>query len=369
MKIAFVGTRGIPNNYGGLEECAEHVSIGLAAREHEVIVYNPHFHPYEKGEFNRVKIIRIFSPEGRLGAAANFIYDYLSIKDAVKLKCDAIILLGYGTSAISFYFVNLRKSKVFTNLDGMEWRRSKWKPWVQKLMRWFESIAVKKSHVLISDNIGIKDYLRENYSKESYFIPYAANIMSIPDENVIRKFGLERYDYYCMIGRLEPENNIEMIFDGIIESSCRQKVYVFANHETRFGNYLKNKYRNNEKIVFCGWTSGQGTLNQLRHFAKIYFHGHSVGGTNPSLLEAMAARTFIAAHDNVFNRHVLGDDAFYFKNSSDIKNIIDNFDSHFPNRETYTTNNIKKIETFYNWKSITDSYENMLLTETGKGVN
>lgn len=366
MKIAFVGTRGIPNNYGGLEECAEHVSVGLAERGHEVIVYNPHFHPYREATFKGVIIIRILSPEGRIGTAANFIYDYLSIKDAVKQKCDAIVLCGYGTSAISFYFLHLGKCKIFTNLDGIEWKRSKWRPWVQKLMKWFEEIAIKKSHVLIADNIGIQNYLRENYTKESYFIPYAADVINIPDENVIHNFGLEKYNYHCMIGRLEPENNIEMIFDGINASSSPQKVHVFANHETRFGNFLKNKYCNAEKIVFCGWTSGQDTLNQLRHFAKIYFHGHSVGGTNPSLLEAMAAGTFISAHDNVFNRNVLGDDALYFSSSSDVKNIIDNFEVHSPKRQIFGINNIQKIKTFYNWHNITNSYEKMFLEEVGK---
>lgn len=367
MKIAFVSTRGIPNNYGGLEEFTEHVSVGLVKKGHDVIVYNPHNHPYDKPLFNGVRIKKKYSPENKIGTAANFIYDYLSLRDAIRTeKCDAVLVCGYTTTSVLFYVCPFRKSKVITNIDGLEWKRSKWSPAIQKLTKWFERIAIDKSHALIADNVGIEKYLDENFQKKSYFIPYAANLLDKPDESVLQKYGLEKNNYHIIIARLEPENNIEIILDGVRLASSPDKIHIFANPNTKYGQYLVDRYRDTDKIVFKSWVSGQDTLNHLRHFSKVYFHGHSVGGTNPSLLEAMAAGTFIAGHDNIFNRNVLGNDALFFKNPEEVKNIIDNYAMHEKSRSTFATNNIEKIKNFYNWSNITNMYEKMFLEVTGK---
>ena len=365
MKIAFVSTRGIPNNYGGLEEFAEHVSVGLVKKGHDVIVYNPNSHPYDKEAFFGVRIKKKFSPEKKIGTAANFIYDYLSLKDAIREKCDVVLICGYTTASVSFYICSFKKSKIITNIDGLEWKRSKWSPFIQWLTQWFERIAVQKSHALVADNLGIEKYLDDNFKKPSYFIPYAANILEL-NESVLEKYNLKKFSYHVMIGRLEPENNIEMILDGMVLSTSEIPCIVFANNNTKYGQFLVNKYKGCKKIIFSGWASGQDNLYQLRHFARIYFHGHSVGGTNPSLLEAMAAGTYIAAHDNVFNKHVLGGEALYFGSADDVKNIIDDFDKHSPQRKQFEENNVQKIKTFYNWDNITNMYEKMFLEVLNK---
>src|SRR5258708_4313349 len=154
MKIAIVSVRGIPNHYGGLEEFAEKVSIRLVKRGHKVIVYSPSFHPYKHDDFEGVKIIKRFSPEKQIGAAANFIYDYLSLKDALSQNCDAILVCGYAAAAVSYYLLPVKKTLLITNIDGLEWKRGKWNRIVQKLFLWFERIALKKSDVIISDNQG-----------------------------------------------------------------------------------------------------------------------------------------------------------------------------------------------------------------------
>lgn len=367
MKIAFVSTRGIPNNYGGLEEFTENVSVGLVKRGHDVIVYNPHTHPYSKDEFNGVRIKKKYSPEDKIGTAANFIYDYLSLYDAVRYeKCDAVLVCGYTTASVSFYICPFERSKIITNIDGIEWKRAKWNFFIQRLTRWFEKIAIKKSHGLVADNPGIEKYLEENFNKKSFFIPYAANLLESPDETILKEFSLQKNKYSIIIARLEPENNIEMILDGVRDAYSEDDIHIFASPNTRYGKHLVEKYRSCKKIVFRNWVSGQNTLNQLRHFSKIYFHGHSVGGTNPSLLEAMAGRAFIAAHDNVFNRNVLGSDSLYFKNAEDVKDIIENYDVLQQDRSLFEKNNIEKINTLYNWENITGMYEKMFFEMVGK---
>ncbi len=356
MKVAFISTRGIPNNYGGLEEFAENVATRLAAKGIEVIVYNPDFHPYKQNEFKGVKIKHIYSPENKLGAGANFIYDFLSLKDAIREQCDIILICGYTTAAVSLLLLKPKKSVIITNIDGLEWKRSKHSRMVQKLTRWFEKIAVQKSTHVISDNLGIKEYVSEVYGVDSTFIAYAADPYSSPDNSLLGNYGLKPFKYFLLIGRLEPENNIEMILDGISAANDDTPVHIFAGTETSFAKYLMHKFKEATKIHFRGWLSGQQNLAVLRQNAKLYFHGHSVGGTNPSLLEAMAAGAFIAAHDNVFNRYVLQNNALYFESASQVSSIIENLSRLETSRSSFAEENIRQIKEKYNWDKITEEY-------------
>lgn len=356
MKVAFVSTRGIPNHYGGLEEFAENVATRLAAKGIEVLVYNPDFHPYKKNEFKGVRIKHIYSPEKKIGAGANFIYDFLSLKDAIREQCDIILICGYTTAAFSLLLLNPKKSIIITNIDGLEWKRSKHSAMVQKLTRWFEKIAVKKSAHVISDNMGIKEYVADVYGVDSTFIAYAADPYAVTDNSMLVSFDLEPLKYFLLIGRLEPENNIEMILDGIAAAKDDTPVHIFAGTETKFAKYLLSKYKEVKKIHFRGWLSGQQNLAVLRRNAKLYFHGHSVGGTNPSLLEAMAAGAFIAAHDNVFNRYVLQNNALYFENASQVSSLIENLSRLEKSRASFAEENIRQIKEKYNWDKITSEY-------------
>ena len=161
MKIAILGTRGIPNNYGGFEQCAEYLSVGLVKKGHSVIIYNPDFHPYKEEFYKGVKIIRKSSPQNIVGAsAANFVYDYFCFKDAVSRDIDIILELGLITSSLSIIFCRHKGKSIVTNLDGLEWKRAKWSPFIQKLTKMLERFGVKFSDYLISDNLGIKKHVK-----------------------------------------------------------------------------------------------------------------------------------------------------------------------------------------------------------------
>ncbi|MBK8845334.1 MAG: DUF1972 domain-containing protein [Bacteroidetes bacterium] len=358
MKIAIIGTRGIPNNYGGLEQFAERVSELLVKKGHEVLVYNASHHPYDKPEYHGVRVIKKYNPEKKIGSGGNFIYDLLSYHHASKQNCDAILVCGYTTMTFAYLLVK-PKCKVVTNIDGMEWWRSKHNNLVKKFTYWTEKLSIKNSDAIISDNIGIQDYVTKDYKRDSYFIAYAADLFENDKPEILKEFNLEPFKYNAMICRLEPENNIEIILDGVALSKSDMKTYVCASYEHKYGFYLKDKYKNCDKIVFMGWVARQEILHQIRNYSNLYFHGHSVGGTNPSLLEAMAGKAFIAAHDNVFNRHVTGPDALYFKTPADVATMIDNYDEVKSKRAIFTSNNLEKIKNEYNWQNIADQYERM----------
>ncbi len=357
MKIAITGSRGIPNNYGGFEQCAENLAVLLVEAGHDVTVYNPHYHDYNESTFHGVRIVKQWNPEKSIGTAGNFIYDYNCMQHALQQRCDILLVLGYTTASVFFPFLRKRKSVLVTNMDGLEWKRDKWNAVVKKLAKWFEALGARHSDFLVSDNREIARYLKDEYGKESTFIAYGAEVFDQPEAAVLSKYNVAERSYDLLIARLEKENNIETILDGVVLSGSKMPFLVIGKHETPYGELLKQKYASTRNIRFMGGIYNLNHLNNLRYYARFYFHGHSVGGTNPSLLEAMASDAFILAHDNAFNRDVLGSSAFYFPDSSVAAALLIDADKLEASRTTFVAANREKIRTEYNWKKIAGEYE------------
>ncbi|QFZ54429.1 glycosyltransferase family 1 protein [Oceanihabitans sp. IOP_32] len=368
MKLAILGTRGIPNNHGGFEQFAEYFSLYMANKGHDISVFNSHTHPYQLKEWNGVKIIHKNDPEDKIGTAGQFIYDLNCIRHCRKEHFDIILQLGYTSSSIWSKLLP-KNSIIITNMDGLEWKRSKYKKPVRKFLKIAESLAVKNSDYLVSDSIGIQNYIKKVYNKESKYIAYGADVFNMPDKSVVEQYNVEPYKYNMLIARLEPENNIETILDGVSLAKQKEIILVIGKHDTsKFGSHLKNKYQNQENIKFVGGVYNMNHLNNLRYYSKFYFHGHSVGGTNPSLLEAMASGALIVANDNIFNKSILKLNALYFKEPKNISNIIDDNSFFEKNKEAFKNNNIKEIKLNFNWNLINSQYENYLFSKL-KGNN
>ena len=356
MKIAILGTRGIPNNYGGFEQCAEYLSLGLVEKGHAVTIYSPSFHPYTKKSYKGVQIIKKFSPVNVLGnSAANFIYDYLCLTDAVKRDFEIILQLGLITSALSIIFCRHKGKLIATNIDGLEWKRSKWNRLIQKLTKQLEKYGIKHSDYLIADNKAIQEYLFKEYKVDAELISYGTIAVKKPEPKYLEKYNMIENEYLLTIARLEPENNLEMMFDGYISSKLKLPYFVVGNHLTPYGDYLKDKYRD-VGIKFLGGIFNKDHLDNMRLFSRYYLHGHSVGGTNPALLEAMAAKAYIVAHNNKFNKSVIQDDALYFNNANQLAEKLKKVDL-YSLKQDFIKNNLSKVESIYNWPNIVDQYE------------
>lgn len=365
MKIAFISTRGIPNNYGGFEQFAEYISVGLVERGHEVVVYSPHFHPYKEDTYKGVRIKHIYSPEPWMGSSVgSFFYDFASLKDALKKeKFDIIYEAGYTSIVPAYIWFNVRKIKypIFTtNMDGLEYKRTKFNKWVQKFIFWEEKMTVKHSHYLIADNMGIHDYYKEKYGKESKFLAYGADIHDNYNEEFLKVFELEADNYYLLVARLEPENNIIMAIEGYLASKEKGKrpLVIVGKTNTPHGKELVAKYGNEKSIRFVGGIYDFDKLNSIRHFSYAYFHGHSVGGTNPSLLEAMASDCFILANDNIFNKAVLGENALYYPDHNAVTELLNNIESlALKHKKPFIEKNLEIIRKEYSWDKLVDEHE------------
>ena len=364
MKIAIIGTRGIPNHYGGFEQCAEYLALGLVKRGHEVLVYNSHNHPYQKSNWNGVELRHCYDPEHKLGTAGQFIYDLNCILDVRKLDCDVILQLGYTSGSVWGWLLQ-KEVAVTTNMDGLEWKRTKYSNTVRKFLQWAERLGVKYSDHLISDSIGIQDYLRQKYNADSTFIAYGATLFEQPAECILKNYHVSPYKYDMLIARLEPENSIEIILDGVAKRNLSRPFLVIGKHKTVYGNYLKEKYSGDSQIKFIGGIYDINILNNLRYYSNIYFHGHTVGGTNPSLLEAMASDSLICANDNPFNRYILGADALYFNDAKGVADHLKKVQYEEDKYQTMIQANRNKITNIYDWELIVDQYEKHLLEVQG----
>ena len=356
-KIAILGSRGIPASYGGFETFAEELSLRLVERGVDVTVYcesNNGSGPrtYQRVELRHIKL-------HRLGPLTRILFDLKCLWHARK-SYHIIYMLGYSSSLFCF-IPRVFGTTVWINMDGIEWSRSKWNKVVKIWLAMMESIALFTPSRIICDAESIKSFLFSRHSiiPACSLIPYGALIVEGPGESsFLEDLHLLPRSYYLIVCRLEPENHILDIIEGFLMSKTRRSLVIVGSSQTKTAYVEKLLGRTTDKrIRFIGTIFEKGKLKTLRVHAFAYFHGHSVGGTNPSLLEAMGCGNIIIAHDNVFNKEVAGQVAFLFRNSNDILRIIDKIE--MMNDEEIKIKSLKAKEIIrdkYDWDKITEAY-------------
>jgi glycosyltransferase involved in cell wall biosynthesis len=358
LKIGIMGTRGIPNQYGGFEQFAQYLSAGLVQRGHDVYVYTSHDAAYKENSWNGVQLIRCHNPEDRLGTTGQFFYDLHCINDARERDFDVLLHLGYTSDAV-WYWRWPGQSIHMVNMDGLEWKRSKYNGPTRLFLKWAERLAAKKAQVLIADSLPVQEYLQTKYGKTAAYLSYGARVFTQPDASVPAKYGLASGGYFLLVARMEPENNIEMIIRGYLDSQYSRSLVIIGNINNKYGKYISTAFRH-PGIRFTGSLYEQYELNNLRYYSAKYFHGHSVGGTNPSLLEAMACGCAVAAHDNVFNKAVLQNDADYFSTIAGVAAILNSSTDPAITHQRKQAN-MEKIRTVYDMEKNISDYEQLFL--------
>lgn len=309
MKIAVLGSRGIPNRYGGFEEMAAQVSPMWVAAGHQVVVYTTSDHPERMESYKGVELRYIFNPEGTLGLAGQFIYDLLCLRDTQKEHFDVILQLGYTTSGIWSFLWPVEKT--VTNMDGLEHQRAKYSGPLAAFLRWSEKRAAKRSKLLIADNPEIATYLKK-YEQPTVTIAYGTEVVERSEAQleVLEAWSKEQEmelvpgTYALHIGRVQKDNHVHEILEAAKNSGA--ELVAVGDYSTAYGKLLKDAYSSVDHIHFPGTLYDKTVLNALRSHCKFYVHGHSAGGTNPALLEALGCGCFVLAHGNPFNASVLG---------------------------------------------------------------
>lgn len=359
IKVAITGTRGIPAKYGGFETFAQELSVLLVNYDFEVTVYCDYQQPdHQLEDFKGVKLVYSKTTKTR----NPLLYYYSTLK--ASLKQNDIILVT-GTGGAFFYYLNLFKKKVIiTNTDGIESRRNKWS-WSKKtFIKITEYLAIRFTDHLIADSKGISQYIINKYgkkiNKKLSTIEYGAHINDYRNDGVLKKYNVSASSYYLIVARLEPENNIAEIISGYIKSKSKKPLIVVGNKTG--SDYIEKLLTNaNDQIRFVGGIYNQLELSALRTDAFAYLHGHSVGGTNPSLLEALGSGNICICHDNIFNREVTDNLMFYFKNEKILSQKIQHIEQLDKKEQIgYQQKARERIENYYNWENICKKYIKVL---------
>lgn len=359
-KIAILGSRGIPALYGGFETFAQELSVRLATRGVSVTVYCEARPGRQPDRFEGVRLVHLPAP--RLGPLTTLLFDLRCLWHARK-DYDIVYMLGYGAGLFCF-IPRLWGSRVWINMDGIEWARSKWGRSARTWFKLMEAVSVRVPDRVIADAEGIAGFLRSRHRRMRCcsIIPYGAHIVDqAPDRSLLDEWGLAPEQYDLIVCRLEPENMVAEIIDGYLRSSSQLPLVVVGNH-TNGSPYAQHLLRiGNGRVRFLGTVFVPEKLRALRCHARAYFHGHQVGGTNPSLLEAMGCGNMIVANDNPFNREVAGDAAFYFKGPEDIPGLIDSLTVLDAEQKRMKRRVFQdRVRTRYNWDVVADQYARLL---------
>lgn len=355
MKLAILGTRGIPAQYGGFETFAEELAVRLVQHGVDVTVFCELQAQHQVAEYKGVKLCYV--PVFQLGPLTTIIFDLLCLWRARK-DFNVVYMLGYGASLFCF-LPRIWGKKVWVNMDGVEWARSKWS-WPAKLwLKIMEAVAMWTPSRIIADADAILKHLENRYSHlpPSTFIPYGAKVIDIPPlESILDEWNLQSKSYLLVVCRLEPENHLLEIIQGYRASAVAMPLIILGNHLAGTP-YVKSLVGySSENIRFLGTVYDHDKLLALRYHSYAYLHGHSVGGTNPSLLEAMGCGNGIVAHDNQFNREVAGASALYFKDAASLTAILNNLGDMVENGRVAQ----QLIRDCYTWDKIVSDYLGLL---------
>jgi len=358
--VAIIGTVGIPASYGGFETLAENIVQyhDENAREEKLIVYC-------SSKSYSVKNKRYLSASLKYiplkaNGLQSILYDVVSIISAILNRCDVILLLGISGAIILPFIRTISSARIITNIDGIEWRREKWRGIAKYYLRISEKIAVRHSHEIISDNEAIAEYVQNTYNKKSQVITYGGDHAIAIDGKPISEIELPE-KYALSIGRVEPENNTHLILESFKNQANYPLVIVGNWGHSKYGQNLRNKYIKCSNIYMLDPIYDLGKLKTLRSNATLYIHGHSAGGTNPSLVEAMHFAKPILAYDCSYNRVTTKNSAKYFRTEEQLAEIANSLSDEEING--ISKDMMKIANNNYLWRIVAAQYFNLIEKE------
>ncbi|NQY28668.1 MAG: DUF1972 domain-containing protein [Flavobacteriaceae bacterium] len=323
-KIAIIGTVGLPANYGGFETLTAHL-VDHLSDDYDLTVYCSGKTYSKKERHTNYKGAHLKYIPLKANGIQSLLYDALSIIHSL-FYADILLILGVAGAWMLPFIKKFTNKKIIISIDGIEWKREKWNFFAKCYLFWAESMAVKYSHIDISDNESIQDYTAMRYGSLSRIIEYGADhTMQVKSNSKDKKeFPFLKKPYAFKVCRIEPENNVHEVLEAFAVLSKYTMVIVGNWNYSDYGKSLKEKYGHHTNIFLLDPIYNQRKLDLLRGNALIYIHGHSAGGTNPSLVEAMYLGLPIIAFRVSYNRTTTENKALYFKDHVDLKILIEN---------------------------------------------
>jgi len=366
-QLIITGIRGVPASHGGFETFAENLAVYLVAQGWRVTVYcqenlQEHSASYES---DWLGVKRVHIPVKGDGAKATVIFDYLCVKHALN-QPGLVLTLGYNTALFNLWF-RLKNKKNLINMDGIEWKRDKW-AWYERTWLYLnERAGCLIGHHLIADHPEIKKHLitRVDESKVT-MIPYGARQVCSADVSLLSTYSLQPKSYALVIARPEPENSILEIVRAFSKRQRNHQLVVLGRYDMANQYHAEVLAAASDEVKFIGAVYDHATLDALRFYASLYVHGHTVGGTNPSLIEALGAGQPVLAHDNLFNRWVAGSGAVFFANTDACAEQFDRLLSTTSDcLADMSKASTEQFELNFTWQNVLLQYEQLLAEYSG----
>lgn len=351
--VGIIGTNGLPGNYGGWDQLVIHLTKNLMEK-FSFIVYtsykdaDPDYCDYNGAN---IKVLRF-----KANGMQSIPFDIVSMIHAV-FHCDVLFICGIS-GCISLPLIKLFRKKIILNPDGQEWKREKWSKPVQWFLKISERIGVKNATYIVSDNTKIHEYIMNEYRKDSFIVEYGGDhVLNIElSEKTAQDYNILKGEYAFKVCRIVPENNIQMILNAFSKYPSKKLILIGNWNYSNYGIRLKEKYRDFPNIILLDPIFDQKLLDELRSNCGIYIHGHSVGGTNPSLVEAMNLGLFIVSYDAEYNIETTENKATYFNNENDLLNLLTKLDNNQFDQITSKIAMKEIAERRFRWNIITDKY-------------
>ncbi len=357
LSLAMVGTRGVPARYGGFETAVEEVGRRLADRGHRVVVYCrtvPGAEEPPPARYLGMELVHL--PAARRRSLETLSHTALSVRHLLGHRTDAAIVFNAANSPL-LPVLRAAGIPVATHVDGLEWKRAKWGGTGRRYYRAAEALAVRWSDALIADAQGIADYYRDAFAAPTTLLTYGAPLIE-PGAHRLAEIGLEPRGYHLVVARFEPENHVDVIVEGYAASTATKPLVVvgsapYADEYTRRVHALAD-----DRVRFLGGVWDQELLDQLYANCVTYLHGHSVGGTNPSLLRAIGAGAPVTAYDVDFNREVVADAGRYFRSPADVAREVVAVEAD-PDWVARSGLRARELAGGYDWDQVAAGYEEL----------
>jgi len=357
MKLAIVGIRGIPNNYGGFETLAEYLVEHLSS-EIDITVYCSSVDMDSNMQEHNGAQLR-YIPITSHGAKG-IIYDSLALIKAIN-SFDKVLFLGFGGGYVMPFLSKKQQNKLILNIGGLDWQRNKWSSFAQKIIKTAERLLIKNCGRIVADNIGIQKYIKETYNKNSTLIAYGGDqaIHREISDLALAEYPFLKDKYAFTVTRIQSDNNIEMILESFCMQDVMPLVMVGNWNNSEYGKIIKAKFQNHEGLILLDAIYDRKKLDILRSNCTIYIHGHSAGGTNPSLTEAMYLGLPVFAYSSGYNEYTTNNLAIYFNSAEELASQVENYTS-LP-IANMGSKLMEYAKTNYRWSDVANKYKRLIL--------
>lgn len=366
MKIALLGTRGIPANYSGFETCAEQLGVRLAARGHDVTVYcRPHFQSEKRSEWRGVRLVTLPTIPSKY--LDTIVHATVSGVHALTQRYDVVLTFISGNAPVA-WIPRVAGQRVAINVDGLDWRRKKWPEPAKKFIRWAERISRRTADVVVTDSRVVVQFYRDAYGFTPEYIPYGSEVAPRAPGETLRRFGLEPGRYVLFVGRLVPENCADHLVHAFRGLRTDMKCVVVG--DAPYAEEYKRQLRDTDdpRVVFTGYVFGDGYA-ELGASAYCFVETSEVGGTHPALLEAMGFGTAVIVNGTAENRETIADAGLAYDTGGGadaLRPVLQGLLDDPAERDRLAHAARERADRVYSWESVTDAYERLFERMVGR---